>query len=170
MNRIIYPGTFDPITVGHVDVIKRAALLCDELVIAIMENPAKKTTFNLEERVYMILAACEDIENIKVVARQGLTVNLAKEMNARALVRGIRAVMDYEYELRTATANLMLNPDVETIFLVSKPEYSFVSSSTVKEIAYNHGDVSKLVCPYVHEKLKEKYKDHDTSFSFTAKK
>lgn len=163
MDRIIYPGTFDPITVGHVDVIKRAARLCDELVIAIMDNPLKTTTFSVDERIEMIYAACQDVSNIKVVAKSGLTVKLAQEMNARALVRGIRAVMDYEYELRTATANLMLNPDVETIFLVSRPEYSYISSSAVKEIAFNHGDVSSLVHPLVMEKLIRKYGSDDSS-------
>lgn len=157
MERIIYPGTFDPITIGHVDVIERAARLCDELVIAIMHNAAKETTFSIEERTEMIYESCSHIKNIKVVSKEGLTVKLAEEMNARALVRGIRAVMDYEYELRTATANLMLNPDVETIFLVSRPEFSFVSSSVVKEIAFNHGDVENLVSPKVKEKLEEKY-------------
>ena len=157
MDRIIYPGTFDPITVGHVDVIERASRLCDELVIAIMENKTKQTKFSLEERREMIEASCAHIENIKVVSSTGLTVDLAAQMNARALVRGIRAVMDYEYELRTATANLMLNPDVETIFLVSRPEYSYVSSSVVKEISYHQGDVESLVHPFVRDKLIETY-------------
>lgn len=157
MERIIYPGSFDPITIGHVDVIERASRLCNELIVAIMENPGKTTTFSLEERIQMIEQSCVHIPNLKVVAKTGLTVKLAEEMSARALVRGIRAVMDYEYELRTATANLMLNPDVETIFLVARPEYSYISSSAVKEIAMNHGEVETLVHPYVKEKLIELY-------------
>lgn len=157
MNKIIYPGTFDPITVGHVDVIERASRLCDELVIAIMENSSKTTTFDLEERISMIRHACQHLDNIQIISSDDLTVRLADQLNARALVRGIRAVMDYEYELRTATANLKLNPEVETIFLVSKPEYSYVSSSVVKEIAQFKGDVDGLVHPYVKKKLIERY-------------
>ena len=157
MERIIYPGTFDPITLGHIDIIERTKNLCEELVIAVMVNPEKTTTFSEVERVEMIEKSIEHLENVRVVAKSGLTVKLAEDSNARAMVRGIRAVMDYEFELRTATANLMLNPDIETIFLISKPEYSFVSSSAVKEIAMNHGEVSKLVPKFVDDKLKERY-------------
>lgn len=157
MKRIIYPGTFDPITNGHIDIIERTKKLCDELIIAVMVNPAKTTTFSEEERIEMIEKSIEHLKNVKVVARSGLTVKLAEEMNARALVRGIRAVMDYEFELRTATANIMLNPEIETIFLISKPEYSFISSSAVKEIAVNHGDVSNIVPEFVSQKLLERY-------------
>lgn len=158
MKRILYAGTFDPITLGHLDIIQRAKKLCDELVIAIMVNPAKKTTFTEAERIEMIEKSVTHLENVKVVAKSGLTVDLANEMEASAMVRGIRAVMDYEFELRTATANIMLNPDIETIFLISKPEYSFISSSAVKEIAMNHGKVSNIVPEFVEQKLKEKYK------------
>ncbi len=158
MNRIIYPGTFDPITLGHIDIIERAKELCDELVIAVMVNPVKETTFTEMERVEMIKESVKHLDNVKVVSKSGLTVNLAAEMNAKALVRGIRAVMDYEFEMRTATANLMLNPDIETIFLIAKPKYSFVSSSVVKEIAFNHGDISNLVAPAIKQKLIERYK------------
>lgn len=155
--KAVYPGSFDPITLGHLDVIRRAADIMDELVIAIMHNPRKKSTFTVFERIEMIKEAVKDIPNVKVVTGDGFTVNLAQEENARILIRGIRAVMDYENELQTATANQMLNPRVETLFLVSRPTYSFISSSTVKEIAMNHGDISRLVPKNVELKLLEKY-------------
>ena len=155
--KAVYPGSFDPITLGHLDVIHRAADIMDELVIAIMHNPWKKSTFTVFERIEMIKEAVKDIPNVKVVTGDGFTVNLAQKENARILIRGIRAVMDYENELQTATANQMLNPQVETLFLVSRPTYSFISSSTVKEIAMNHGDVSRLVPKNVELKLIEKY-------------
>ena len=129
-----YPGTFDPITKGHLDIIIRAASIFDEVVVLIMNNPRKKCVFSVEERKEMI-ERCINIPNVKVEIGEGLTVEYAKKINAKVIIRGIRAVSDYEYELQQATANLMLDEDIETLFFIAKPKYSFLSSSVVKEIA-----------------------------------
>lgn len=143
-----YPGTFDPITLGHLDIIERAALIFDELDVLLMVNPRKKCLFDAEERKKMIeesLAGRPACANVKVIIGEGLTVGFARKTGSKAIVRGIRAVTDYEYELQQATANLMLDPEIETMFLIAKPEYSFLSSSVVKEIALNDGDISGMV-------------------------
>lgn len=155
--KAIYPGSFDPITNGHLDVISRTAEIFDELVIAVMVNPWKKYTFSTEERVAMIEKVIEKFPNVSVVADSGLTVDLAKKLNARILIRGFRTVMDYENELITATGNQLLNPEIETLFMVAKPTYSFISSSAVKEIAMYHGDVSQLVPEVVRKQLIKVY-------------
>ncbi len=158
MRKAIYPGSFDPITFGHIDVISRAAGIVDELVVTIMENIDKNCTFSVAERISMIQEAVADMPNVTVTSSTGLTVDYAHKINAKLLIRGIRAVMDYEYEMQQATANMMLDPEIESIFLVSSPEYSFLSSSVVKNIVANQGDVSYFVPPYVAIKLKERYK------------
>lgn len=155
--KAIYPGSFDPITNGHLDVISRTAEIFDELVIAVMVNPWKKYTFSTEERVAMIEKVIEKFPNVSVVADSGLTVDLAKKLNARILIRGFRTVMDYENELITATGNQLLNPEIETLFMVAKPTHSFISSSAVKEIAMYHGDVSQLVPEVVRKQLIKVY-------------
>ncbi len=139
-----YPGTFDPITNGHLDIIQRAAAKFDEVIVLIMENPRKKCVFTLEERCAMIEDSISS-GNVRVVVGSGLTVKYARSLGCDAIVRGIRAVSDYEYELQQATANMMLESDIETLFFIAKPEYSFLSSSVVKEIAMNDGDISGLV-------------------------
>lgn len=152
-----YPGTFDPITLGHLDIIERAAAVFDEVDVLLMVNPRKKCIFDAEERKRMIeesLKGSAYANKIRVVIGEGLTVDFAKKIGAKAIVRGIRAVTDYEYELQQATANLMLAPDVETMFLIAKPEYSFLSSSVVKEIALNDGDISHMVPHAVAEQVK----------------
>ena len=135
MIKAIYPGTFDPITVGHLDVIERAAKIYDQLIIAVMENRSKTCTFSKEERKAMIEKCCSKIPNVKVVIGEGLTVDLAAKHKCKVIVRGIRAVSDYESELALATANLNLNDSIETVLMVAKPELSFLSSSIAKEIA-----------------------------------
>lgn len=122
-----------------------------------MNNPRKTTTFSVEDRINMIKDAIKDLKNVEVTTDVGLTVDLAKRVGAKVLIRGIRAVMDYESELQTATANQLLAPEIETVFLVSRPEYSFISSSTIKEIAFNHGDISKVVTPMVEQAIKSHY-------------
>ncbi|MBE6109892.1 MAG: pantetheine-phosphate adenylyltransferase [Erysipelotrichaceae bacterium] len=157
-----YPGTFDPITLGHLDIIERAALIFDELDVLLMVNPRKKCVFDAAQRKAMIeasLASRENCRNVKVIIGEGLTVDFARKTGSKAIVRGIRAVTDYEYELQQATANLMLDPDVETMFLIAKPEYSFLSSSVVKEIALNDGDISKMVPAEVVDLVKEAMAD-----------
>lgn len=158
MRRAIIPGTFDPITKGHLDVIERSSKLFDEVIVVIMENSSKKVLFTKEERIQMIDHEITYLNNVKSYVGSGLTIDTAKQLGACAMVRGIRATSDYEYEVSIGTANMMLNEEIETMFLLSKPEYSFVSSSMVKEIAYHHGNLSYFVSEYVEKKLLEKYK------------
>jgi len=154
--KAIYPGTFDPITYGHLDIIERASKLYDEVSIVIMKNEGKKCLFSEEERKEMIENLVSNLENVNVTIGEGLTVDYAHRNNANVLIRGIRAVSDYEYELQLATANMALASDIETVFLLAKPEYSFLSSSTSKIIAKNGGDLSKFVPNEIAKKLYEK--------------
>ena len=156
MIKAIYPGTFDPITVGHLDVIKRAARIYDHLVIAVMENRNKKCTFSKEERKNMIEKCISDLDNVTVVVGEGLTVNLAEELDCRIIIRGIRAVSDYESELALATANMQLNENIETVFMVAKPELSFLSSSIAKEIAAFKGDIRPYIPEAIIQEVSEK--------------
>jgi pantetheine-phosphate adenylyltransferase len=154
-----YPGTFDPITNGHLDIIQRASKMFDELDVFLMVNPRKLCVFNVEERRQMIedsLASIGSPKNVKVVIGSGLTVDMARSNNCGAIIRGIRAVSDYEYELQQATANMMLGHDIETIFLIAKPQYSFLSSSVVKEIAMYHGDILNLVPVQIIDRVNDK--------------
>ncbi len=155
-----YPGTFDPITIGHCDIIIRAAKKFDKVVVLIMQNPKKHCMFTPEERKQMIEESISGyhLDNVEVMIGSGLTVKYAKKIGADALIRGIRAVSDYEYELQQATANLHLEEDIETLFFIAKPEYSFISSSTIKEIAANDGDVSGYVPEVIRKRLMEAVK------------
>ncbi|MBQ1324524.1 MAG: pantetheine-phosphate adenylyltransferase [Solobacterium sp.] len=158
-----YPGTFDPITNGHLDVIERASRMFDELDVLIMRNVRKTTTFTEEERKNMLekaIATLPDHDNIHVLIGTGLTVEMARKVGAQAIVRGIRAVTDYEYELQQATGNQVLAPEIETLFIIARPEYSFLSSSIVKEIAFYDGDISAfipdVILDEIHGKLTQK--------------
>ncbi|MGM9941025.1 MAG: pantetheine-phosphate adenylyltransferase [Bulleidia sp.] len=154
-----YPGTFDPITLGHVDVIERAAKLFDEVVVVISHNPRKRCTFTIEERMDMIKRSVSTLscsDRIRVCVNDGLTVRFAAEHDINAIVRGIRAVSDYEYELTQATANMMLDGRIETVFLIARPEYSFLSSSAVKEIAENDGEFRSLVPECIYEEVRNR--------------
>ena len=155
--KVCYPGTFDPITVGHLDIIERASNKFDEVIVLIMQNPRKKCMFTAEERKYMI-EQCIKADNVKVKIGTGLTVEYAKKLGASAIVRGIRAVTDYEYELAQATANMKLESTIETLFLIAKPEYSFLSSSVVKEIAMNGGSTEGLLPEEITEYAVERMK------------
>lgn len=157
MRKALIPGTFDPITLGHLDVIQRSSVLFDEVIVVIMENSSKNVLFSKEERKAMIEKEVSKLSNVRVEIGSGLTIDMAKKLGACALVRGIRTVKDYEYEVPLATANKMLDASVETIFLLGKAEYSFVSSSMVKEIAYYHGDLHHFVSENVRKCLEEKY-------------
>ncbi|MDD2591458.1 MAG: pantetheine-phosphate adenylyltransferase [Erysipelotrichaceae bacterium] len=158
MRVAVYPGSFDPVTNGHLDIIARSSRLFDQLYVVIMQNPQKKNTFSLDERVEMLKMVTKDYNNVGVMAQMGLTVNVAKELQASFLIRGIRATMDFEMELQQATANMALAPDLETVFFVTKPENSFISSSTVKEIALNQGDISNFVPASIVDMIMEKYR------------
>lgn len=153
----IYPGSFDPFTLGHKDIVERAAKFCDKLYIAVSENINKKHLFTLEERVDMISAVFAGNENIIVESFNGLLVDYMKLKHAMYIIRGLRAVSDFEYEFQMAFANRSINNDVETIFMVPGSRYLFLSSTIVRDIAYNKGDVSKLVPEIVCKKLQEKY-------------
>lgn len=158
MRKAIYPGTFDPVTNGHLDIILRASTLVNELEVVIMVNPNKQTTFTTEERVEMLKLVTKEIPNVSISAQTGLTVDYAHKAHANVLIRGIRAVMDYEYELQQATANMELAPDIETVFLLTRPKYSFLSSSVVKQIALNKGDLSLFVPASIKVYLEKKFK------------
>ena len=156
MIKAIYPGTFDPITVGHLDIIRRASKVYDRLVIAVMENRAKTCTFSNEERKQMIEKCVADLDNVEVIVGEGLTVDLAEKCGCKVIVRGIRAVSDYESELALATANMNLNGNIETAFMVSKPELSFLSSSIAKEVAFFGGDIKDYIPEAILDEVKEK--------------
>ena len=156
MIKAIYPGSFDPITVGHLDIIKRAAKNFDELYVVIMKNPNKKYTFLEEEREALIKKCTKNIPNVKVLVGEGLTVEFAKKIGCNVIIRGIRAVTDYESELALATSNMMLNNKIETYFLVSRPELSFLSSSIAKEIASNGGNIDQFIPKSIQKEVKKK--------------
>ena len=155
----VYPGSFDPITKGHTDIIKRSAGLFDELKIGILINSSKKNWFTIEERIELVkrILKAENIE-AEVLSFKGLTVDFMAEQNANILVRGLRAVSDYEYELQQATTNMLLDDSIETIFYVSRPEFSFLSSSVAKEVALNGGDISKFIPEEIIDMVNEKLK------------
>lgn len=156
MIKAIYPGTFDPITIGHLDVINRAAKVYDKLIVAVMDNNNKSCTFSKEERIEMIKKCVKDYKNVEVVLGDGLTVDNAKKYNCKVIIRGIRAVTDYEYELGLATANMNLNSDIETVFMVAKPELSFLSSSIAKEIASFNGNIKAYIPKPIQKEVSKK--------------
>lgn len=153
----VYPGTFDPITNGHLDIIKRGSALFDKLYILVANNINKQTLFSVEERIDLIQHAISDINNAEVVSSPLLTVEFAKSVHAVAMLRGLRMVSDFEYELQMATLNKCIDDSIETIFIMSSHEYSFLSSSSVKEIAKFNGDVSNFVNSYTNQALQKKY-------------
>ena len=155
--KVMYPGSFDPITIGHLDLIERLASMFDEVLVAIMGTDEKNACFTFAERKALIEESVSHINNVTVKIGTGLTVDFAAKENCKVLVRGIRAVMDYEYELQHATSNRVLNKDVETLFLVASPRYSYISSSVARTIASYGGDLSSFVSPKVALALKEKY-------------
>lgn len=152
----IYPGTFDPITNGHLDILERAAVLFDEVVIAIARDNYKYNLFNLEERLELTRDVCKPFPNIRVATFDGLLVDFVKEQKAQAIIRGLRAISDFEYELQLAMMNKRLEPGIETVFLMSASKYSFLSSSIIKQVAMLDGTVKGLVPPQVEEALKIK--------------
>lgn len=164
MKRGIYPGSFDPVTLGHLDVIKRAAKIMDELVIGVLINSSKVPLFSAEERVTLIKDSIGDLPNVKVMAFDGLTVSFAKEIGATVLIRGLRAITDFEYELQIAQTNSKLDSEIDTVFFTTNVEYSYLSSSIVKEIASYGGDITKFVpqniVPIIYNKYKAKRSEY----------
>ena len=157
MRRAIYPGSFDPITAGHLDVIHRAAKLFDEVVVAVAFNDQKKTMFTADERVALIREVTAGVGNIRVVCFGGLLVEFARQENAVAVVRGLRAISDFEFEFQMALMNRKLDPVIETIFLTPREEYTYLSSRIVKEIARLGGNVEAFVPTSVVRALREKF-------------
>ena len=152
----IYPGSFDPVTFGHLDIIHRATRLFDEVIVGVLNNSAKSPLFSAEERVNILKKVTEDIPNLKIKSFSGLSVNFAKECNAKVIVRGLRAITDFEYELQMAQPNRVMAPEVDTIFLTTNLRNSYLSSSIVKEIAEFDGEISAFLHPAVAEKVREK--------------
>ena len=158
MLKAIYPGSFDPVTLGHMDIIKRSCKIVDELIVGVLNNNAKTPLFSVEERVKMLKEATKELENVQVVEFEGLLVDFAKEMDAKVVIRGLRAITDFEYELQMTQTNHKLEPDVETLFLTTSIEYSFLSSTTVKEVAAFGGDITQFVPEVVVKEIEEKMK------------
>jgi pantetheine-phosphate adenylyltransferase len=157
MRIAIYPGSFDPITNGHLDLIQRGLLLFDRLVVAIADNPNKKPLFSGKEREEMVRATVEDQERIEVLLFTGLLANLVKERQACAIIRGVRAVSDFEFEFQLALMNRKLAPHAETVFLIPSEKYTYLSSNLIKDIARFDGDISCFVPDLVKRKLKERF-------------
>jgi pantetheine-phosphate adenylyltransferase len=153
----IYPGTFDPITNGHIDVIERALKIFDKVIVVVARNPKKQTLFAEEERIELIRESLKHLANIEVTATEKLTVEFARSVNANAIIRGIRAVSDFEYEFQIALMNRKLCPDVTTIFLMPNEKFTYLNSSIIRELAQYGADISDFVPPCVEKKLKEKF-------------
>ena len=157
MKAAIYPGSFDPLTLGHMDIIERSSRIVDELVVGVLNNSAKNSLFSLDERVSMIKEMTDSMPNVTVSSFDGLLVDYMKEIHATIIVRGLRAVTDFEYELQIAQTNHVENPDVETIFLTTSLQYSYLSSTIVKEFASYGGDLTKFVPARFIDRIYEKY-------------
>lgn len=159
MIRAIYPGSFDPATYGHLDIIKRAAELFDEVIVAVLNNSAKSPLFSVAERVNILEYITKDIPNVKVQSFDGLSVNFARSCEAKVIIRGLRAITDFEYELQMAQTNRVLAMDIDTMFLTTSLQYAYLSSTTVKEAASFGADISKFVPEYVVQRVEEKYRN-----------
>ena len=156
MKRAIYPGSFDPVTNGHVDIILRSSKIVDRLIVGVLNNSAKKSLFSVEERVSMLKELTKDLPNVEVTSFDGLLVDYMREIDASIIVRGLRAVTDFEYELQIAQTNHIENTDIETIFLTTNLQYSYLSSTIVKEFASYGGDISKFVPEQFVDRIYEK--------------
>lgn len=158
VKRAIYPGTFDPVTFGHLDIIERSSKIFDEIIVGILINNSKSPVFSVEQRVAMMREAVERFPNVRVMSFSGLLIDFAKEQQAGFIVRGLRAVTDFEYELQMTQTNKVIAPEIDTIFLTTSLKYSYLSSSTVKELVSFGADISRFVPEHVREQLIEKYK------------
>ena len=153
----VYPGSFDPVTLGHLDIIERSAKIMDKVIVGVLKNNSKTPLFSVEERVNILKEVTADIPNVKIETFSGLSVNFARNCDAKVIIRGLRAITDFEYELQMAQTNRVLAKDVDTMFLTTSLEYAYLSSTTVKEAAYFGADISKFAPEYVVEKVREKF-------------
>ena len=156
MKRAVYPGSFDPVTFGHIDIIRRSAQLVDELIVGVLDNHAKTPLFSADERVNMLYDVTKDIPNVRIESFSGLSVDFVRKCDAQFIVRGLRAITDFEYELQMAQTNKLIGNGVDTIFLTTDLAYAYLSSTTVKEVAYFGGDISHFVPPLVADRIMEK--------------
>lgn len=159
MTTAVYPGSFDPATNGHLDVIERAAQLFDKVIVGVLKNSAKSPLFSVEERVTMLGEVTKELPNVKVIPFAGLLVEFARQTDSKMIIRGLRAITDFEYELQMSQMNRKLEENVETVFLTTNLEYSYLSSSMVKEVAAFGGDISQLVPALVADRVNEKMKE-----------
>lgn len=159
----IYPGSFDPVTKGHLDVIKRASKIVDKLLVAVLVNNTKSPLFTTEERVDMLRRVTAELDNVGVVSYQGLTVEMARKYGATVMIRGLRAVTDFEYELQIAQTNHIIAPDIDTIFLTTNLKYAYLSSSIVKEVSYYEGDISRFVPEKIAGLVQQKMRSYRLS-------
>ncbi|MCL6271263.1 pantetheine-phosphate adenylyltransferase [Sansalvadorimonas sp. 2012CJ34-2] len=157
MRTVIYPGTFDPITLGHCDLVQRASVLFERVIIAVAESPRKKPHFSLDQRVELAKDATSHLNNVEVLGFSNLLADFTQEVGAGVILRGLRAVSDFEYEFQLANMNRVLAPNVESLFLTPSEKLSYISSTLVREIASLNGDISKFVTPAVEAALKQKY-------------
>ncbi|MCH5265161.1 MAG: pantetheine-phosphate adenylyltransferase [Lachnospiraceae bacterium] len=157
MIKAIYPGSFDPVTLGHLDIIKRAAKVVDELIIGVLVNKEKKPLFTMEERMSFLKETTKEFSNVTVQTFEGLTIDFARKNQAKLIIRGLRAVTDFESEMQIAQTNHSIDPEIDTMFFTTSLEYAFLSSTIAKEVAYYGSDVSKLVPPVVAEGFRKKY-------------
>ncbi|HAH18707.1 pantetheine-phosphate adenylyltransferase [Eubacterium uniforme] len=158
MTKAIYPGSFDPVTLGHLSIIERAAETFDEVIVAVLKNDSKKPLFSVSERVSMLEEVTSHIENVKILYFEGLLVDFANECGVNTIVRGLRAITDFEYELQMAQTNKALSHNIDTVFFTTDVEYSYLSSSSVREIAKFGGNIDKFVPESIISKVYEKYK------------
>ena len=157
MKKAIYPGSFDPVTLGHLDIIKRSAALVDHLIVGVLNNSTKTPLFSVDERVNMLKEVTKDIPNVEILSFSGLLVDFAREHNVQAIIRGLRAVTDFEYELAMSQTNRVAAPDIDTIFLNTSLKYAYLSSSIVKEMSMYGGDISKFVPESIVDIVRERY-------------
>ncbi len=158
MTSAIYPGSFDPVTLGHMDIIERTAQIMDRVIVGVLYNQKKTPLFSVEERVKMLKSVTAHLPNVEVKSFDGLTIDFARENGAKAIVRGLRAITDFEYELQLSQTNRVMAPEIDTLFLTTSLKYSYLSSSMVKEIAMYGGDISAFLHPDVAELVREKMK------------
>ena len=160
--KVVYPGTFDPMTRGHEDIVRRAAGLFSEVIVAVAQNPGKKPFFDLEERVELAASVLSDCQNVRVMGFSGLLMQFVREQDARVVVRGLRAASDFEYEFQLAGMNRKLFPEVESLFLTPAEQYMFISASLVREVALLGGDVTQFVSPLIQERIERKIRSRNS--------